>query len=136
MDQNSPLTPIATVGELTVLGSGLVHVNEGRNLSIKLDDITVEFTFPTDSSNESREARVEADVEGKKLILKLLNFTNSLGQGQITPSIMGSIRQKTLFLSYYVWTVDLSKGLRLISYNFYLGGPVDVPTAQSSTPAT
>ena len=77
-------------------------------------EITLSFE-DTDSKELEQKTIVHSK---KKLELKLLNFNNSLGNGNISPLYIGNLEDKDLFLTYRIYKLDNSK-IRHIHYTIY-----------------
>jgi hypothetical protein len=130
MDQTSSNSVDIKVGALTVYSSGLVHVTAKAPLVLTYGGLVMEFSFDEDSTKEPRYALVASG--SNKLTCKLSNFANNLGQGRIDAIKLGTLNQHELWTSFYVWTINVADGLRLVSYVLYLGAPVTPPTPVST----
>lgn len=100
-------------GELKVIGNGITPATKKMPLKIKIQDLEIEFEFIDDKTNETEEER---RIIGKKLLLILKNFNNSLGTGVIEPSEFGFLDKKKIYLSYWVVTPNTADGKRLVSW--------------------
>lgn len=105
------------VGNLNVIHSEIVHLSDGRTLTISLDDaLIIEFIFKND---ETKKTHVETSIIVNKLVVYCSNFTNSLGEGVLSPVNVGKYQGKQLYLTFFVWTPDLNQGKRIINYCLY-----------------
>lgn len=117
--QNSTMQISTHKGNLEILTSGIVHIdNESELIEIKIDVMTFVFKFMSDEGN----SRYIGSVEGETLQLELYNHKNPLGEGLLTPYLVGDFNNRPLFLTYYVNTVNVEKSIRRFEYVFYMGG--------------
>ena len=105
-------------GDLLLLKSEMVHVSEDRDLTIKIDDLSISFIFSDDQNKD----KISLNLKDNKTLEVICNkFENSLGEGIVRPFPIGEIEEKELYLSFYVWTIDLKKNRRIINYCLYSG---------------
>ncbi|MES2284810.1 MAG: hypothetical protein V4547_03910 [Bacteroidota bacterium] len=124
MDEiESALVVKKKVGELDVIANDTLHISGDQISSLEISSLTIKFSFIKDIENT--ESRYRGKAEGKVLTLELINFANSLGEGAIEPVKLGHLLSRKLYVSFYVYTIDLEKGLRILSYSLYLGGKKD-----------
>ncbi len=109
----------AFLGNLEVLRSETVHVSPERKLKINVNDLSLVFSFSTDSS--VKETKISTSVDNKTLNLNLINFKNPLGEGLLAPAEVGTLNRRKLYLSFFVWTPNHDAGLRIINYVLYIG---------------
>lgn len=107
------------VGNFDVLISDQIHVSGDNQFEIEFDGLILKFEFIVDMS--CNDTLYEKKIDSNILTLKLSNFKNSLGEGILEPIRVGNYSGKALYLSFFVWTINEEKGLRIISYSFYLG---------------
>jgi hypothetical protein len=115
--QNSNIIT-AYSGDLEIIGNGIAPCTTDMPLKIKIKDLELVFKFESDST---KEMKAERRVDGKKLILVLLNFNNSLGSGIIEPVEFGIIDHKKVYLSYWVWTPSSKDSKRIINWTILQG---------------
>jgi len=109
----------AFVGNLEVVGNGIVHVTEDQPLNLLIDkNLEMSFEFIVDSEN--KDARTSSRIEGKKWIWELTNYTNSLGVGLILPTELGMLKERKLYASFFIWTPNEKDGRRIVNYVIYL----------------
>jgi hypothetical protein len=107
------------VGDFEVLTDGTVHISSERPLHVMLNDLKVEFTFHTDSANLSQRVSYTA-VQQKTLTINIYNFNNSFGTGILDPVKIGTLSDRELFCTFFVWTPSLAEGMRIVNYVFYI----------------
>jgi hypothetical protein len=96
-----------------VIASGVVHITEPE-IKFEVANLTVQFQFRKDTGG----GRFEGEIDNNKLIIKLFNFANSLGEGKLEPVEIGTLDNKRLYATWYVNTIENS--LRQFSYTFML----------------
>lgn len=85
-------------------------------------DLKVELFFVDDES-KALEQRIDYNVNGGTLEMKLVNFNNSLGVGSAEPIEIGVLDNRKLFLNFRVYAL-LAKGNKTVHYTWYLGEEV------------
>lgn len=109
----------AFVGNLEVIGNGIVHVNENQPLNLLIDkNLEMSFEFIVDSNN--KDSNTTTRIEGNKLIWELTNYTNSLGEGIILPIELGTLKERKMYASFFIWTPNEKETRRIINYAIYL----------------
>ena len=108
----------AFTGNLEIIGNGTAHVNLEQPLNLVIGgNLKMEFEFIHDTKNSN--FRTTYRVEDGKWIWELYNYINSLGSGIITPIQVGTLEERKLFVSFYVWTPDEKEGRRVVNYVVY-----------------
>ena len=107
------------VGKLDVLISEQIHVSGDNQFEIEFDGLIMRFKFITDTS--CKDTKYEKEIDNNILTLELTNFKKSLGEGILEPMSVGNYSGRILYFSFFIWTINEEKGLRIISYSFYLG---------------
>lgn len=113
------LTIKSFVGEYEIIGSGFAPSLLDMPLKIKVEDLTLEFNFISDSDEKERKVK-KRNVENKTAIFDFINFENQLGSGSIAPWHIGSITGRKLFISFWVWTPNPTDGKRIINWTLML----------------
>lgn len=108
----------AFVGTLEVIESKIVHVTVDSELSVQIEDLNLLFTFTNDKDNKSKVKKEVVNEVTLRIICS--NFDNSLGEGLLSPLEIGILGGRKLYLSFFVWTPNLSQGRRIINYCLYL----------------
>jgi hypothetical protein len=120
-----------TVGDLDVLDNGFIISPDGDNISITVDDLTIEFAFEYDNTNTRMESDVVSD---KTLRLTLFNHGGGIRMGGTSPQVgpqeklsVGTANNRELLLFYRVKTeyVDDEPATISLYYNIYLGQELD-----------
>ena len=111
----------AFTGDLEIIGNGLAPATKDMPVKIKIDDLELEFEFVTDKTNN---ANVERRVVDKKLYIVLTNFNNSLGTGMIEPIEFGHIKNRKLYVSFWIWTPSVEEGRRIINWTILRGSEI------------
>lgn len=109
------------VGGKELIFSGFVHIDQSK-VDVEFDDMIIEFNFVSEDTGPSR---FEAEAEGaQKLIFKLYNHNNSLGEGIFTPLEIGSHEQRKLYVTYFASTINATESRRRLEFAFYLGDAI------------
>jgi hypothetical protein len=105
-------------GNLEIIGNGTAHVNSEQPLLLVIGgNLEMEFEFLSDSKDS--EFRTSYRVEEGKWIWELTNYNNSLGSGIISPLQVGTLEERKLFVSFFVWTPNEKEGRRIVNYVVY-----------------
>ena len=120
---NESLVAKAYVGSYEVFSNGLVPHEATMPLKIILQDLTLAFNFIEDKDVTKKEVTRRV-VDDKNLIFDMVNFTNTLGSGIITPWEIGYINNRKLFISVWVWSPNPSDNRRLINWTLMLGDKI------------
>jgi hypothetical protein len=106
------------VGGKELIFSGVVHINQPQ-VDIEFDDMVIEFVFVSDANGP---ARYESRAEGtQKLIVQLINHTNSFSEGMFAPMLVGNHEKRELFITYCTSAISLAENKRRFEFAFYLG---------------
>tara|TARA_B110000093_G_C12801918_1_gene339217 strand:- start:370 stop:756 length:387 start_codon:yes stop_codon:yes gene_type:complete len=108
----------AFVGDLEIIGNGIAPATIEHPLSIKIKDLNVQFKFESD---DSKDLKVEKKIDGKKLIMVLINFDNSLGSGMIGPEEFGFMDNRKMYISYWIWAPSTKDSKRIINWTIMQG---------------
>jgi hypothetical protein len=117
------------VGELEVIGNGIVPALTEAKLRLAVNELQFEFEFVVDKEHTG--FKVERKVIEKKLTFILTNFENSLGSGILNPLEIGHLNSKRLYISFWVWTPNLTEGIRLINWTMLKGGDIIINTEEN-----
>lgn len=109
----------AFVGNLEVIGNGIVHANSDQPLNLLIGG-ALEMTFEFKTDNENKEFQTRYRVENNQWIWELINYNNSLGTGVIRPINIGNLKDRRLFASFFIWTPNPNENNRIINYVIYL----------------
>lgn len=114
------------IGNLDVIDSGNIVSVDNLKILVTLgtkNPFSVEMQMIY-QENES-ETRFEGyEIEQVGIGIKFINFTNSLGTGNVTPLRIGWYNGRTLFLNYRIFPINKNKG-GIFNYTFLLGQRVD-----------
>lgn len=120
-DGNSEPLVKAYVGDLEVVGNGIVQVTKDKNLLLVLGSI-LKMEFKFESDKENNEFSINRHIgKNKRLIWTLTNFNNALGTGIINPIELGSLSKRKVFVGFFVWSPVPKSGNRIVNYTIYLG---------------
>lgn len=128
LNETSP-TIKSFVGELEVIGNGIVPALTEAKLRLAVNELQFEFEFVVDKEHTG--FKVERKVIEKKLTFILTNFENSLGSGILNPLEIGHLNSKRLYISFWVWTPNLTEGRRLINWTMLKGGDIIINTEEN-----
>ena len=106
------------VGDLEVIDSKTVHVTKESELSISIDELIVLISFTNEKEEKDRIKRVIVNETTLKIVCN--NFDNPLGEGILTPLEIGVFNGRKLYLTFFVWTPNLTQGRRIVNYCLYL----------------
>lgn len=113
------LTVTSFVGEYEIVSNGCSPSLPDMPLKIKVNDLTFEFNFISDSDN--KEIKVtKRNVDGKLGVFDLVNFENSLGTGALTPWHVGTINGRKVYISFWIWTPNANDGKRIVNWTIML----------------
>ncbi|GEP52722.1 hypothetical protein FNO01nite_33940 [Flavobacterium noncentrifugens] len=107
------------VGEYEIVGNGCAPSLIDMPLKLKINDLTFEFNFISDSDNKETKV-TKRNVDGKVGIFDLINFDNPLGTGALTPWHIGTISGRKLYISFWIWTPSSNDGKRIIDWTLML----------------
>ena len=107
-----------TIGNLEVIDNKIVHVTQDSDLSITVENLTVQIVFISDKTETDKIKREVVDETTLKIVCN--NFDNSLGEGILAPLEIGHLGGRKLYISFFVWTPNLSQGRRIVNYCLYL----------------
>ncbi|HCA5151335.1 DUF6864 domain-containing function [Acinetobacter baumannii] len=111
-----------STNNLKVLTSGLVFSIGGEEIYISIDDVKVKFEFIEEDDKVKPSIKYNiSEVNNKELVVSLINFNNTLGQGIIKPLNFLYTEHFNLYISFYVYTLNDKKSNRQISYTIYYG---------------
>ena len=104
-------------GDLEVLASGTIHINNNESTIITIDDaLNIKISYVDDEENP--EQKINSRAIGKEVFLELRNFNNPLGTATKKPLSIAKMNDKTLGLSFSVVAIGECK---VLSYTIYLG---------------
>lgn len=109
------------VGDFDVLESGTVITMRDADIHFFIKELEYVFQFAKTEENEAKIRMVSND--GRKLVVELQNFDNSLGTGNVNPIPMGKLDGKDLFILFRVTQLD--EGGKTMHYS-WLSKKIDV----------
>jgi len=113
------ITITASSGDYDIIDSGTVISFGGESVIFRLpDNLIIRFAFLTDDSNNTHSIQYHQHSE-TDLEVRLFNFNNPLGTGNIEPIHIGNINNRPLFLNVRVHFLNASLS-RTIHYTWYL----------------
>lgn len=119
------ITLVINSGDYEVLFSGTVIQYEDNSISFHFDSktygkLSIIISFESDHTNVPK---IKADkIDNRTLLIKLVNFNNSVGTGNVEPGEIGTYGGRKLLISYRVYR--LAEAGRTLHYTFYLGETV------------
>lgn len=117
--------------EYEVVESATVITHDDKDVSFKIDELTIRFIFKVDKSNEETSLSSEI-VDNKTLNLILTNYNNPLGQGLIRPVELGSIDGKRFLISFMIYGLN-DTGAKTIHVTFLSGNKIPKNNEQEET---
>lgn len=109
---------ITNVGNLEVIDNKVVHVTKTSQLSINIDRLTLIIDFSNDKNEFSKVSKEVVNDTTLRIVCN--SFNNPLGEGILEPIEIGTLEGKKMYLSFFVWTPDLSFERRVVNYCLYL----------------
>lgn len=106
------------VGNLEVIDNKIVHVTQDSDLLINIENLTISIVFISDKAEKDKIKREVVNDTTLKIVC--YNFDNSLGEGILAPLEIGHLDGKKLYISFFVWTPNLSQERRIVNYCLYL----------------
>lgn len=105
------------INDLEVIENGVIHMYDNAEFVLKVgDNLILRIQFESDEENKSHHVASTLNSPND-LTIQCYNFNSSLGEGILTPTKLGTLDNKDMFITFYVWTSDAQKGLRILSYN-------------------
>lgn len=92
------------ISEFEVYESGSVISPNGRPIEFFFPNFSVEIVFET--TEDTKDIAINFEIAEKKLIVRLRNFSNSLGTENLGPINVGTLEGKDLFLQFRVYAMD------------------------------
>ncbi len=111
------LTASASSGPAEVVASGVLISFKGEPIEIRLNPLSLEFSFSDDSREPAPRMRGELSSPGK-LTVFLTNFNNPIGIGSSEPLKIGREADKTFYLNFRVYKLGDSPD-RTLHYTVY-----------------
>ena len=106
------------VNDMELIKSEMVHISENSEVRIKVENLNLIFTF---ENNDTKSVQIEKELVNKtELKIKFYNLSNPIGEGVLTPIEIGAINQQKLFLSFFVWTPNLTQSGKIFNYCLFL----------------
>lgn len=105
------------VGGKELLQSSVIHIDNGDEVSINVDNLIIKFVFEDDTNDKS--GRYSGNVEGDTFIFTLTNMNNALGEGVLSPLEIGNLNGRKLFLTFLANTMGNKQ--RRFEYSLLLG---------------
>lgn len=119
--------PIIQIGEYEVVSNGTIITHDNKDIIFRFDELTFVISFCNDENEKEGIIKAEAPEGGKSLVIKLINFNESLGRGLIDPAEVGIVNGKQLLLHFYVTSLN-TKSTKVFQYSWLtkeIGGKGD-----------
>ena len=104
------------VGDLTIIGSGVAHLQGTNELSIDINGYVCVVRFVTDGNGP----RYVAGSVAKGFVVTCYNHLNGLGESIFTPFEIGRADDKPLYLTYYTSLIESTAGVRRFEYCLWM----------------
>lgn len=106
-----------------VIDAGELHT-VSELITFEVAGLKIKFCFSTDKALES--ARYQSENVDGELVMRLINFSNSLGEGVLAPLSLATTDGRDIAVTFYVFSINSPNGLgRRFSYSFLLGPKQD-----------
>jgi|TARA_B110000902_G_C14129598_1_gene521464 hypothetical protein len=114
------------IGGLDVIDSGNIVSPNEQSIQITLEGenpftVEMQMSFPEDNTETGLEAY---NIDAVGIGLRFVNFSNSLGTGNVEPIKLGWFNGRSIFLNYRVFPINNNQG-GIFDYTFLLGKKVD-----------
>jgi len=109
----------AYVNGYEVISTGEVHA---QNCPVEFLIAGLKLKFVFETIKDGTTARYQSEDESGTLIIKLINFNNSLGEGVLSPLSIASAEGRDIAVTFYVHSMENDIGTaRRFTYCFLLG---------------
>jgi hypothetical protein len=115
---NSVAQTSVRVGEFELLAFGTVHVEGAQPISVALANLKFVFEFREDDKGPRYAGK---NLPDGSLLIELFNHKNSLGEGKLTPVLVGQVNGRPLSFTYFTHLVAPDTLARRFEFAFYLG---------------
>lgn len=114
----------ASIGSYEVVATGQIHAVD-LPIDFVVNGLKLRFVFDTDGADKG--SRYESEQVDGVFVIKLINFTNELGEGVLEPLVFATSENRDLAITFYVHTVKSgSKIGRRFAYTLLAGGAKNV----------
>lgn len=107
------------VGNYEVHSSGTVIGVLNEPIIFYIENLVFEFQFTENKETKENKFVPELSADGKKLILYMENFNNSLGTGNIEPMQLATLNGRRLLFNYRVYSLNDKTG-KMLNYTWLL----------------
>ena len=91
------------IGEFEVIKSGVVITHLDKGIQFHINGLTFDISFKKDNTTDKSLIKAEvASNDSKCLLLSLINYDNTLGQGLVKPAEVGTLNNRILYLHFMV----------------------------------
>jgi hypothetical protein len=111
-------------GSAEVVASGTVIALSGSDITVQVSGLGVSLSFVFRFVTELNEKQKPTDsrfqtepLTSESLLIKLINLSGGLGQGNVEPILVGNLAGKPLKLNFRVFSLD--KGDKTLHYTIY-----------------
>lgn len=108
-----------SVDEYEVYDSGVVISHENKEILFEVKNLKVKMMFSSNPEKKGYDAQISLTEDRSCMLLKLINFNNSMGTGLTKPVEIGTTNGSRLFLQFIVYRLGDSDS-RMISYTWLI----------------
>ena len=105
------------VGELNLIESGSIVLNQSNKLSFNIEDLEFEFLFQTEEDEDHKPHIKLISKDSKSIQFQMINYNNPLGTGTPNPLNVASLSTgEEIFLQYAIHGIN---ELKIFHYSWY-----------------
>ena len=104
------------VGVLSVVNTGVAHLQGAQEFAIDINGYTCTVRFITDGGGP----RYEGSPVGADFLVTCYNHSNSFGESIFTPFPIGQADDKPIYMTYFTTLIAPSNGVRRFEYCLWM----------------
>lgn len=104
------------VGNLSVVGSGVVHLQGANAFDIDINGYICTVRFVSDDGG----SRYQGQNEGASYVVNCYNHMSTIGEAIFSPFPIGQLGGKSIFMTYYATLLSLDVEVRRFEYSLWM----------------
>lgn len=104
------------VGNLSVVGSGVVHLQGSNTFDIDINGYICTVRFLSDNGGP----RYQGQNEGVSYVVNCYNHINTIGEAIFSPFPIGQLGGKSIFMTYYTTLLPSNVEVRRFEYSLWM----------------